>query len=92
MNPDSIAYSDTKEAMGLIQHIIEPTHKLGNTDIIYTESLEVIKVLHAFLGDYISDQGLAGIELQLRKEQENTESTNHRNLERIQQQWNTRKG
>ena len=57
------------EAMGLIQHIIEPTHQLGNTlDIIYTESLEAIKVVLAFLGDYISDHRLAGIELQLRKQ------------------------
>ena len=51
------------EAIGQIQHIIEPTHQLGNTlDLIYTESLEVIKVLHAFLGHYISDHRLAGIE------------------------------
>ena len=40
------------EAMGAIQHIIEPTHQLGNTlDLIYT--LVLVKVLHAFLGDYI---------------------------------------
>ena len=57
--------------MGLIQQIIEPTHQLGNTlDLIYTESLEVIKVLHAFLGDYISDHRLAGIESQLKKQQQ----------------------
>ena len=55
------------EAMGPIQHIIEQTHQLGNTlDLIYTESLEAIKVLHAFLRDYISDHRLAGTELQLR--------------------------
>ena len=58
------------ETMGLIQHIIQPTHQLGNTlDVIYTESLEVIKVLHIFLVDYILDHRLAGIELQLRKQQ-----------------------
>ena len=79
-NPDSIVYYDTMEAMGLIQHIVEPTHQLGITlDLIYTESLEVIKVLHAFLWDYISDHRLAGIELQLRKQQEQSESTSHRN-------------
>ena len=46
-NPDSLVYNDTMEAMELIQHIIEPTHQLGNTlDLNYTESLEVVKVLH----------------------------------------------
>ena len=39
----------------------------------------MIKVLHAFLVDYISDHRLAGIELQLRKQQEKSESTSHRN-------------
>ena len=73
-------YNDTKEAVGLIQHIIEPMQKLGNTlDVIYTESLEVIKVLHAFLGDYTSHHRVAGIELQLRKQLEKSESTSHRN-------------
>ena len=58
------------ETMGLNQHIIEPIHQLGKTlDLIYTESLEAFNVLHAFLGDYISDCRLAGIELQLRKQQ-----------------------
>ena len=68
------------EAMGLIQDIIEPIHQLGKTlDLIYTESLESIKVLHAFLGDYMSDHRLAGIELQIRKQQEKSGSTSHRN-------------
>ena len=65
--------------MGLIQHIIEPTHQLGNTlELIYTESLEAFKVLHVFLGDYISNHRLAGIELQLRKQQEKPESPSQR--------------
>ena len=29
--PDSLQYNDTMEALGLRQHIIEPTHKQGNT-------------------------------------------------------------
>ena len=67
-NLDLLVYNDTIVAMGLIQHIREPTHQLGNTfNLIYTESLEVIKVLHTFLGNYILDHRLAGIELQLRK-------------------------
>ena len=79
-NLDSLVFNDTVEAIGLIQHIIEPTHQLGNTlDLIYTESLEAVKVLHVFLGDYISDHRLAGIEVHLRKQQEKSESTSHRN-------------
>ena len=66
--------------MRLTQHIIEPTHQLGNTlNLIYSESLEVVKVLHAFLGDYISDHRLAGLELQLRKQRKKSESISHRN-------------
>ena len=77
---DSLVYNDTMEVMGLIQHIIEPTHQLGNTlDLIYTEHLEAVKVLHAFLGNYMSDCRLAGIELQQRKQQKKSESTSHRN-------------
>ena len=73
-NADSLVYNDTMEALGLIQHIIELTHQLGKTlDLIYMESLEVIEVLHAFLGEYILDHRLAGIELQLRKQQEKSE-------------------
>ena len=48
------------------------------------ESLQVIKVLHAFLGDYISGHRLAGIELQLRKQHENSESTRSQKLHRSQ--------
>ena len=73
-NPDSLVYNDTMEAMGLIQHITEPTHELGNAlDLIYTESLEAVKVLHSFLRDYTSQHRLDGIELQLRKQQEKSE-------------------
>ena len=36
------------EALGLKQHIDKPMHKLGNTlDLIYTESLNRVKVLHS---------------------------------------------
>ena len=28
-NPDTLEYNNTMEALGLKQHIIEPTHKLG---------------------------------------------------------------
>ena len=46
-NQEASIYNDTMEALGLIQHLLEPAHKLGNTlDVIYLESLETIKVLH----------------------------------------------
>ena len=41
-NQDTQAYLDTMEALGLVQHIDQQTHQLGNTlDLVYTESLEL---------------------------------------------------
>ena len=43
-NLDSLVNSDGMKAVGLIQHIIESAHQLGNTlDLIFTESLEGLK-------------------------------------------------
>ena len=57
-NPDLLQYNDTMEALGLRQHLIDPTHKKGNTlEIIYTESIDTVEVLHAFIGNfYITPQ------------------------------------
>ena len=67
-NPDSLAFYDTMEALGLVQHIDKPTHHLGNTlDHIYTESLDQLGVQHAFIGSYISDHRLVGIEINSKK-------------------------
>ena len=56
------------EALGLVQHIDKPTHQLGNTlDHIYTESLDQLGVQHAFIGSYISDHRLVGIEINMKK-------------------------
>ena len=50
-NPDSITYNDMVEALGLQQHIDKPMHRLGNTlDLIYTESLDRVRVIHSFIG------------------------------------------
>ena len=69
MNPDLLEYNDTMEALGLRQQIIEPTHKQRNTlDLIYTESIDTVDVLHAFIGNFILDNRLVGVELQLRKQ------------------------
>ena len=63
-NLDSLPFIDTMEALGLVQHINKPTHQLGNTlDHIYTESLDQLGISHTFIGTYISDHRLVGIEL-----------------------------
>ena len=58
-NQDTQEYLDTMEALGLVQYIDQQTHQLGNTlDLVYTESLEPIKIYHAFTSTYISDHSL----------------------------------
>ena len=80
-NPDLLEYNDTVEALGLRQHIMEPTHKKGNTlELIYTESIDTVEVLHAFIGNFILDHRLFGVVLQLRKQFEKSESPRHRNF------------
>ena len=55
-NQDTQAYLDTMEALGLVQHIDQQTHQLGNTlDLVYTKSLKAIRIYHAFTSSYISD-------------------------------------
>ena len=68
---DSIAYNDMMEALGLTQHIEKPTHRLGNTlDLIYTESLDRVRVIYSFLGNFISDHRMVGIEPKIKKQLE----------------------
>ena len=68
------------EALGLVQQIDQQTHQIGNTlDLVYTESLEPIKVYHTFTSTYISDHHLVGIELQMKKQLARTESSKTRN-------------
>ena len=68
------------EALGLQDHIIETTHKLGNTlNLIYTESLNRVKVPHSFICNFISDHRLMGIELEIGKQLAKHQSTKHRN-------------
>ena len=79
-NQDTQAYIDTMEALGLVQHIDQPTHQLGNTlDLIYTESLEPILVSYAFTSNFILDHCLVGIDLQMKKQQVRIESSKTRN-------------
>ena len=71
-NPDSLVYNDTMEALRLQQHTDKPMHKLGNTlDLINMESLNRVKVLNSFIGNFVSDQRvIVGIELEIRKQLE----------------------
>ena len=83
-NQDTQAYLDTMEALGLVQHIDQQTHQLGNTlDLVYTGSLEPIRIYHAFTSSYISDHCLVGIELQMKKQLVKTESSKTRSYRKF---------
>ena len=83
-NPDSLVHTDMMEALGLQQHIDKPMHKLGNTlDLIYMKSQNRVKVLHSFIGNFISDNRVVGIELEIRKKLEKHQSTKHRNYKKF---------
>ena len=83
-NLDSISYNETMEVMGLQQHIDKPTHKFGNTlDLIYTESLARVRVIHSFIGNFISDHRVVGVELEIGKQLDKCQSTKHRNCKYI---------
>ena len=61
-------------------------HKLRNTlDLIYMESINGVKVLHSFIGNFISDHRVVGIELEIRKQLEKHQSTRHRNYKEFKQ-------
>ena len=67
-SPDSITYRDTMTALGLMQHVTQATHNKGNTlDHIYTESIDTLGIRHSFIGDYMSDHRLVGIEINKKK-------------------------
>ena len=79
-SPNSITCNDMMEALGLHWHIDKPTHKFGNTlDLIYTESLNKVIVLHSFIGNFISNHRVVGIELEIKKLLEKHQSTKHQN-------------
>ena len=79
-NPDSIIYNDMMEALGLQQYIDKPTHRLGNTiDLIYMENLDRVRVIHSFIGNFISNHRIVGTELEIKKQLEKHQSTKQRN-------------
>ena len=56
------------EALGLTQHIGYASHQLGNTlGHIYMESIDALEVRHSFLGEFLSNHRLVGIEINKRK-------------------------
>ena len=83
-NPDSQTYKDTMEALGLTQHIDQATHQLGNTlDHIYTESIDTLEVRHSFIGDFLSDHRLVGIEINIRKMRRQLDSQTRRPFKKL---------
>ena len=83
-NPDSQTYKDTMEALGLTQHISYATHQLGNTlDHIYTESIDALEVRHSFLGEFLSDHRLVGIEVNKEKMRCQLENQNRRPFKKL---------
>ena len=61
-------------------NIDKPTYMLGNTlDLIYTESLNRVRVPHSFIDNFISNHRVLGIELEIKKQLEKHKSTKHRN-------------
>ena len=47
------------------------------------ESLNRVKVLHSFIGSFISDHRVVGIELEIRKQLEKHQPTKHRNYKKF---------
>ena len=83
-NPDSQTYKDTMEALGLTQHIGYATHQLGNTlDHIYTESIDTLEVRHSFIGEFLSDHRLVGIEVNIKKMRHQLENQNRRPFKKL---------
>lgn len=55
-DPDVNVFLDTLEALGLTQHVCEPTHEKGYIlDLVITEQISKIGIKLCQVGDYISD-------------------------------------
>ena len=66
---NSKIFVDTMEALGLKQHITEPTHHKGNIlDLIFTETASQIKVSHLNMLDFISDHRLTSATISVEKD------------------------
>ena len=66
---NSKMFVDTLEALGLKQHITEPTHHKGNIlDLIFTETASQIKVSEHNMPDFISDHRLISATISVEKD------------------------
>ena len=66
---NSKIFVDTLEALGLKQHITEPTHHKGNIlDLIFTETTFQIKVSQLNMLDFISDHRLISATISVKKD------------------------
>ena len=66
---DTIIFNDTMAALGLDQHVKEPTHRLGNIlDLVYTELSSDLQPVICSVGNYASDHRMVICELKLQKQ------------------------
>ena len=68
-NNNSKIFVDTVEALGLKQHVVEPTHQKGNIlDLIFTKITSQIKVSQLEMLDFISDHLLISATIDVKKD------------------------
>ena len=66
-NPDTVTFNDTMAALGLLQHVQGPTHKIGNMlDLIFSQLEMQITVTGIATHGFVSDHCMVSIELSLR--------------------------
>ena len=67
-NPDNIIFNDTMEALGLIQHVKSPTHRLGNIlDFIFSEANGQLRMSNCQVDSYISGHAVITIDTNITK-------------------------
>ena len=65
----TIIFNDTMAALGLDQHVKEPTHRLGNIlDLVYTELSSELQPVICSVGKYVSDHRMVICELKLQNQ------------------------
>ena len=67
-NADAIAFVDSMEALGLVQHVSKYTHMAGNIlDLIYTFQGDGLSVQYCSVGPFVSDHRIILAAINLRK-------------------------
>ena len=68
-NNNSKLFVETVEALGLKQHVVEPTHQKGNIlDLIFTEVTSQINVRQLEMPDFISDHQLISATIDVKED------------------------